>query len=114
MEAGGYCSCGPHALLTRGGGYSLLRPDQVEATENLPVYRLAGGGSFRGKPTCQGDLLVACDRINGGVTLVDVADPCAPRLISQFQISGNPDCAFVGPDSVLIPAGYQGLFRLQR
>jgi hypothetical protein len=114
METGGYCPCGPYALLTREGGYSLLRPGEGGTADNLPVHTLGHGRSFRGKPTCQQGLLVACDRINGVVTLVDVADPRNPKFLGQLTITGNPDCAFIAPDSVLIPAGYQGLFRLQR
>jgi hypothetical protein len=32
-------------------------------------------------------------------------------LIRRFKISGNPDLPFIGDGFVLIPAGYQGLFR---
>jgi hypothetical protein len=114
METGGYCPCGEYALLTRNGGYSLLRPGEGGTADNLPVQTAVDGSSFHGKPTCRGDLLVTSDRINGGVTLVDVADPFSPRPICRLQFSGNPDCAFIGEESILIPAGYQGLFRIER
>ncbi len=114
MEAGGYCACGPYALLTREGGYSLYKPGHEGSYEGLPVYKVKDGPAFYGKPTCRGDLLVVCNRIRGDVTLVDVSHRSVPRLIGQFRLSGNVDCAFIGENSLLIPAGYQGLFRLDR
>lgn len=112
MEAGGYCPCGSLALVTRDGGYSVYPPGHQE--EELPVYRLVGGPDFYGKPTCCGDLLVVSNRISGQVTLLGIGQLAEPRLLAQFTVSGNPDCAFVGEDSVLVPAGYQGLFRIAR
>jgi hypothetical protein len=114
MEAGGYCPCGPHALLTREGGYSFFQPGYAGAYEELPVYRPRDGRAFYGKPTCRENLLVACNRINGEVTFVDISCLTEPQIVCQFTVSGNPDCAFIGEDSVLIPVGYQGLFRLTR
>ena len=112
MEAGGYCACGPYALLTREGGYSLYKPGHEAPQEGLPVYKIKGGPEFHGKPTCRGDLLAVCNRIRGDVTLVDISNRSVPRLIGQFRLSGNVDCASIGENSILIPAGYQGLFRL--
>lgn len=114
MEAGGYCSCGPCALLTRNGGYSFYKPGYEGNFEGLPVYRIKGGPVFRGKPTCRGNLLVACNRVEGDVTFVDISNLREPKLICQFKVSGSADCAFIGEDSVLIPAGYQGLLRFAR
>lgn len=112
MGAGGYCPRGEYALLTRGGGYSFYKPGYEGKYENLPIYKLKNGPQFFGKPTCRGNVLVACNRITGDVTLVDIAQLREPRLIGRFQVTGNVDCAFLGDDAVLIPAGYQGLFRL--
>lgn len=111
MESGGYAACGPYALLTRGGGYSFYRPGYEGDYEKLPIYKVKDGFKFTGKPTCRNGLLVACDRVNGAVTFIDVANLRAPKLIGRFPLSGNPDCAFAGDGCVLIPAGYQGLFR---
>ncbi len=112
MEAGGYCPCGPYALVTRDGGYSYYRPGDPD--EELPVYRLADGSTFYGKPTCHGNLLVACNRISGEVTVVDISRLAEPRLLARFTVSGNPDCASIGEHAILVPAGYQGVFRLAR
>ena len=112
MEAGGYGACGSYALLTRGGGYSFFQPGFDGKYEDLPVYKLRGAQAFRGKPTSQGDLLVACDRVEGDVTVADISNLSEPKLICRFQLSGSADCAFIGEHDVLIPAGYQGLFKL--
>lgn len=113
MEAGGYCACGPYALLTRDGGYSYYKPCQDgNYPAKLAVSRIEGGPAFRGKPAVRGNILAACDRIEGDVTLVDISNLEAPKLIRQFRVSGNPDVPFVGDGLVLIPAGYQGLIRI--
>ncbi len=114
MHRGAYCPCGPYALLTRDGGYSFYKPGYEGEYEKLPLYRIQGRPGFFGKPTCQGNVLAACNRIDGDVTLVDVSKLTEPKEIGRFKLSGNADCAFVGDDSILIPAGYQGLFRLAR
>ncbi|OGV70039.1 MAG: hypothetical protein A2283_21715 [Lentisphaerae bacterium RIFOXYA12_FULL_48_11] len=110
MEAGGYCSCEEYALLTREGGYSFFKPGFEGKYEDLPVYRIDDGPAFYGKPACRGKVLAVCNRISGEIALVDISDLTRPKLIYQLQISGSPDCAFIGNKSVLIPAGYQGLF----
>lgn len=111
MESGGYCPCGHEALLTRGGGYSLYKPGYEGRYEDLPIHKIAGGPAISGKPTCRENLLVTCNRVTGSVSLVDIAKLTEPKLVGQFELSGNPDCAFLGVRSLLLPAGYQGLFR---
>lgn len=114
MESGGYCACGPYALLTRDGGYSYYKPlPDGSYPADLPVYRIEGGPAFRGKPAVRGNVLVACNRIEGDVTVVDISDLETPRLLGTFQISGNPDVPFPGDGFVLVPAGYQGLIRFE-
>ncbi|QNN22007.1 hypothetical protein HED60_06880 [Planctomycetales bacterium ZRK34] len=112
MRSGGYCAFGPYALLTRSGGYSFYKPRLTgEYDASVPVYRIQGGPAFRGKPAIRDNILVACDRVDGDVTVVDISDLTAPKLVRQFKVSGNPDVPFVGDGYVLIPAGYQGLIK---
>lgn len=114
MRRGGYCAVGDHALVTRDGGYSFYRPlHEGEYGRESPIHRISGGPAFYGKPTVRGNTLVACDRINGVVTVVDISDLRAPKLRRQFTISGNPDLAFIGDGYILIPAGRQGLIRFE-
>ncbi len=116
MRRGGYAACGEYALVTRDGGYSVYRPKREGDYDDFeaPVHRIFDGPAFYGKPTVRGDLLVACDRINGEVTLVDITDLERPKLVRQLRISGNPDLAFIGDKQVLIPAGRQGLIKFDR
>lgn len=112
MEHGGYCACGQYALVTRDGGYSFYKPLlEGEYDADMPVCRLEGGGKFRGKPTVRGNILAACNRIDGEVTVLDIAELTAPKLIRKFKISGNADLPFIGDGFLLIPAGYQGLIK---
>ncbi|MDF1814193.1 MAG: hypothetical protein P1V20_18455 [Verrucomicrobiales bacterium] len=113
MKTGGYAASGEYALLTRNGGYSFYQPLQNgEYDFEVPVYRVPGV-EFHGKPTVRENTLVICDRIDGKVTVVDITDLKRPELIGKFQISGNPDLAFIGENFVLIPAGRQGLLRCE-
>ena len=115
MEAGGYCACGPYALLTRNGGYSFFKPGYEGNYEDLPVHQIKDAAPFRGKPTCRGNVLAACNRVEGDVTLVDISNLAEPKLKCRFKLTGNADCASFAEGAenvVLIPAGYQGLFRM--
>lgn len=112
MKTGGYAACGEYALVTRDGGYSIYQPlRKGEYDSEIPVHRLPGGPAFHGKPTVRGNILVACDRIDGDITILDIADLKNPKLLHKFRISGNPDLAFIGDGYVLIPAGRQGLIK---
>ena len=114
MTRGGYCACGEYALLTRKGGYSVYKPLLTgEYDFQVPVYRIQDGPDFYGKPTVRGNILAACDRINGDISLVDITDLKAPKLIRQFKISGNPDLPFIGDGYILIPAGNQGIIKFE-
>lgn len=112
MRSGGYAACGEYALVTRNGGYSFYKPlREGEYDFELPVHRIPGGKAFRGKPTVRENILVACDRIDGDVTILDISDLKSPKLLRTFKICGNPDLAFIGENSVVIPAGRQGLIK---
>ncbi len=67
--------------------------------------------AFSGRPTVAGNLLIASDRINGLVHIVDISDLAKPKVLKTVTVSGNPDSALVVGDDILIPMGYQGLFR---
>jgi len=112
MRCGGYCACGQYALLTRDGGYSFYSPLPAgEYDSQMPIYRIPGGPVFQGKPTVRGNVLAACNRVDGDVTVLDISDLKAPRLIRKFKVSGNPDLPLIGDGYLMIPAGYQGLIK---
>ncbi len=112
MRCGGYCACGQYALLTRDGGYSFYKPLLTgQYDKKVPVYRVQEGTAFRGKPTVRGNILAACNRVDGDVTILDITDLKSPKLIRKFRVSGNPDLPFIADGYVLVPAGYQGLIK---
>lgn len=112
MRCGGYCACGQYALLTRDGGYSFYKPLLTgEYDTKIPVYRVQEGPAFRGKPTVRGNILAACNRVDGDVTIFDITDLKSPKLIRKFRVSGNADLPFIADGYVLVPAGYQGLIK---
>ena len=112
MSHGGYCACGEYALLTRKGGYSIYKPlHKGEYDFDPPVYRLQDGSVFKGKPTVRGNILATCDRINGDITVVDITDLKAPKLILKFKVNGNPDLPFIGDKHIIIPTGNQGIIK---
>ena len=114
MECGGYCPCGEYALVTRDGGYSVYKPLlSGDYGSEMPVYRIQGGPDFRGKPAARGNILAACNRVDGDVTVLDIANLTAPKLKCKFRVSGNPDLPFIGTGYLLIPAGYQGLIKFE-
>ena len=114
MRCGGYCACGQYALVTREGGYSFYKPLLAgEYGSEMPVYRIQDGPAFRGKPTVRGNILAACNRVDGDITVLDITDLTAPKLISEFKVSGNPDLPFIGDGYLMIPAGYQGLIKFE-
>lgn len=114
MRWGGYAACGEYALVTRDGGYSFYKPLQEGGYDSeIPVYRIPGGPTFRGKPTVRDNVLVACNRIDGDVTVLDITNLKAPKLMQKFKIRGNPDLAFIGDGYILIPAGRQGLIKFE-
>ncbi|NQT15645.1 MAG: hypothetical protein HQ582_23005 [Planctomycetes bacterium] len=114
MRCGGYCACDEYALVTRDGGYSFYKPLPAgEYDSEMPVHRIQGGPAFRGKPAVRGNTLVACNRIDGDVTILDIADLTTPKLVCKFKVSGNADLPFIGDGYVMIPAGYQGLIKFE-
>jgi hypothetical protein len=114
MRCGGYSACGEYALVTRDGGYSFYKPLlKGEYDSEIPVYRIQGGPTFRGKPAVRDNILAACNRIDGDVTVLDITDLTVPKLLCKFNVSGNPDLPFIGDGYFMIPAGYQGLIRFE-
>lgn len=109
----GYAACGEYALATHKGGYVYYKPQASVSHKDLLVYRITDGPQFLGKPATNGKILTVCDRFTGDVTVVNISDLTTPKLICRFRISGSPDCAFVADDHILLPAGYQGLFRFE-
>lgn len=89
-------------------GYVIYDP----VSDNTPVITAVDSDvAFSGRPAIFGNILVASDRINGNIHLVDISDLVSPQVIKTIQVAGNPDSAVMLGRYLLIPAGYQGLFR---
>jgi len=104
-----------HVLCTRNiangnlGGYYIY-----DITKENPTSIISGRDPdvvFSGRPTIAGNLLIASDRINGLIHIVDISDLANPSVLKTIAVSGNPDSALVVGDDILIPMGYQGVFR---
>ena len=104
-----------HVLCTRNvasgntGGYYIY--DITAEAPTVVINAKDPDTSFSGRPTIVGNILIASDRINGLIHIVDISDLANPNVIKTITVSGNPDSALVVGDDILIPMGYQGLFK---
>ncbi|MCP4785663.1 MAG: hypothetical protein GY903_04490 [Fuerstiella sp.] len=99
--------------ITRGG-YLLLDRSERRQLSDVPLYRIGTQRRHLGKPTIAGDRLYTVDRQLGLVTIADIADLMAPKLIEQFELPGNPSRAIVHKGVLIIPDGYHGLLVFDR
>ena len=103
-----YVLCTAGIANGRPGGYVIYDP----ASDNTPVITAVDPETaFSGRPAIFETLLVASDRINGKIHLVDLSDLQAPHVMKTIPVAGNPDNAVRMGRYLLIPMGYQGLFR---
>ncbi len=101
-------------LATTRGGYLVLDRNEKRPAAEIAV-RLPGSRSVHlGVPSVDGDRLYTANRAYGIVTIADISDPVAPKLIRQFETLGNPCRIVVGGGRILIPNGNQGLLILDR
>ena len=114
----GYCSGDgieadkDRIFYTQKGGYVLLSVEDTDKTsvEDLPFY--AAEQKFRGLLTPCGDLLVATNRPGGQVSVLDISDPMAPRLLAKISTCASPGKAVFLQERILIPGGRSGLLEL--
>lgn len=101
-------------LATIRGGYLVLDRNERRPAAGIAI-RLPGSRRVHlGVPTVDGDRLYTANRAYGIVTIADISDPAAPKLIRQFETPGNPCRVVVGEGTILIPNGNQGLLILDR
>jgi len=62
-----------------------------------------------GIPRADGSLVLLTNRSGRRVSVIDFADERHPKLLREFQLSGNPDCGTFFRKKILVPAGHQGL-----
>lgn len=96
-----------HILLTHKDGYVILDRHEQRHPDTLTHYGI--GMNLKGKPNITGNILTVSNRYRGTVTITDISDISAPRLIDRISTAGNPGAAVIHKGSVMIPAGYRGL-----
>ena len=96
------------ALVIHRGKYLLLDRTDTRPVEDLTTYGIPGH-ALCGKPSIYGTRLYVCNRILGKVSVVDISNLDEPKLLRSFQLRGNPGIAVEHKDTLVIPAGYQGL-----
>ena len=50
----------------------------------------------------------------GEIWVINIANPESPVLVSNFEISGNPDLCLVTENYILIPVKHSGLMKITR
>ena len=106
-----------HVLCTRNvangatGGYYIY--DITAESPSVVINAKDADTIFTGRPTIAGNMLIASDRINGDIFIVDISDLANPNVVKTIKANGNPDSALVVGDYVFVPMGYQGLFRFK-
>jgi hypothetical protein len=95
-------------LLVSRGKYALVDRGERRPPEEWTWHGVAGC-SLSGKATIDGSTLYLSNRVSGTIQAVDVSQIDRPRLIAEMQLDEHPGPLVVHNNSVLIPAGYQGL-----
>ena len=113
---GGNCAFRGDRLLRfpREGGIQYLAPGQAENADGTPwkadVALKDGKRNVYGQPAWNGENLLALTERNGKtVTLVDIADERAPKILWTETERGDPDASCWWNGRLVVPCGYQGL-----
>jgi len=112
----GYCAGhgietdGKHILYTDGDGYVFLPWEAPEYFEDIPVYAVEK--KFRGLLTLKDGLMVAAKRSAGLVTVLDVKDLTAPRIIAKVETNASPSKAIFVGERIFLPGGRSGLLEM--
>jgi hypothetical protein len=98
-----------HTLATVRGGYRLLDHRQLPAANETPAIQIGDLRHHLGTPTVFGDRLYTAHRAYGVITIVDITDSSAPRLVEEIETPGNPARISVRRNALVIANGYDGL-----
>jgi len=104
----GITTLGDRALVVHDGGYLLLEPGEYPNSEHVRLYR-APGCKLQGKPTVIGTRLFVVDRMDGAMSVLDIADLTSPTLIAKRHLPGNPGRVQQHGSRIVVPAGHAGL-----
>lgn len=115
-EEGGTASMTDGTVVTiANNGYRVYDPiaDMNSDLSNLNVNKVSDV-FISGKATVSDGLLVVCNAYKGEIWVINIANPENPVLVSNFEISGNPDLCLVTENYILIPVKHSGLMKITR
>ena len=102
-------------LLSVGkNGFVIYDPARQIADGQFPARDVPLPAGWTGKATVDGSLLMLAERISGRVSFADLSDPAHPVPLCSFVLPGNPDLIASDAEYVYLPAGYQGVFRIDK
>lgn len=102
-------------MVIANNGYRVYDPiaDMNSDLSNLNVNKVSDV-FISGKATVSDGLLVVCNAYKGEIWVINIANPENPVLVSNFEISGNPDLCLVTENYILIPVKHSGLMKITR
>ena len=115
-EEGGTASMTDGTVVTiANNGYRVYDPiaDMNSDLSNLNVNKVSDV-FISGKATVSDGMLVVCNAYKGEIWVINIANPESPVLVSNFEISGNPDLCLVTENYILIPVKHSGLMKITR
>ena len=115
-EEGGTASMLDGTVVTiANNGYRMYNPiaDMNSDLSNLSVNKVPDV-FISGKATVSDGVLVVCNAYKGEIWVINIVNPESPVLVSNFEISGNPDLCLVTENYILIPVKHSGLMKITR
>jgi hypothetical protein len=106
--ADGMTAFGDGGLLIYRGKYARIDRTESRSLDELSFVGVPGT-YLSGKPTIDGSMMYLSNRVRGTIQVVDISKFENPRLIADLQVDEHPGLIVLHRDSVVIPAGYQGL-----
>lgn len=96
-------------------GYRMYNPiaDINSDLSNLSVNKVLDV-FISGKATVSDGVLVVCNAYQGEIWVINIVNPESPVLVSNFEISGNPDLCLVTENYILIQVKHSGLMKITR
>lgn len=96
-------------------GYRMYNPiaDINSDLSNLSVNKVLDV-FISGKDTVSDGVLVVCNAYQGEIWVINIVNPESPVLVSNFEISGNPDLCLVTENYMLIQVKHSGLMKITR
>ena len=121
--SGGFCALkgrnGRYVMGVTEGRFFVFDPSKTDADTlyaDLPHYDFKNTSlKVKGKPSVFGDLLLVTDRIGGVCHVIDISGLdidgglFEARVLSSFEVAGNPDIAKVIDGKIIFPLGNQGI-----